>query len=814
MCKARPKGLRKPKTKITLLPGILILILLCAACGKRRTVVRPPAERPAASAQEAASAKSKDSTKPGKTPPTGASAKTVTVEHTDTEKEVPFPTTSPASGPVIRIGLTTSAREVRVSSSGKFYMIEKRPEATRKLLKGEVRIRIEREGSATAEVYQVQVASLAKQKNAQNLKKKLSGKLSEPVFIRHNASAGTYQVRVGAFPEKKDAESLLKTLAHSGFPDAFLATGKASAGGGNTILAVRGSGNFFHLSEAGVLFQASTNPHFLCVDGTPYRGFLDIIPNAKGRITVINRVGMEDYLLGVVPAEISPSAYPEHDGLAAMSIAARTYALYHMGKYQSEGFDLSNDTRTQVYLGVEAETPATSEAVRRTKGLAVYYQGKVINAMYTSTCGGRTEDFSNVYDTEPVPYLKSVSCTVEAGPLKDAVILKGKQGPLSIITADDGSIANRDLQLARVLKLIPLDSETSPEFYSAAAEPEETVRWIESARKLALRPSGNSAALKNINTRAGFLRFAAESFFGADEIQRKISRSDVDYYLGNLEDGSAVSEPARYALAYLMKHELWRPCADNTARPEAPIRRCDAVAVLLRWIESVRPEILRRGTFVADSATRDGNDASTALRVKWGNHTREFPLSENAALFRLDSGRTTPVSSLRMIGNEKIAFHVQPSGMIDFLEMELNPTGASSDRYSPAAEWEVRIPRAELAKKLRSLTGSIGELLDLKPARLGNSGRVVQIEVLGSLGSVALLGYTFRGASGLKDTLFTIKRERHPDGSIAAFIFDGRGFGHGVGLCQVGAFGMAKAGKSYEEILKHYYTGVEIRRAY
>jgi stage II sporulation protein D len=67
---------------------------------------------------------------------------------------------------------------------------------------------------------------------------------------------------------------------------------------------------------------------------------------------------------------------------------------------------------------------------------------------------------------------------------------------------------------------------------------------------------------------------------------------------------------------------------------------------------------------------------------------------------------------------------------------------------------------------------------------------------------------------GLKDTLYTITRELNPDGTIASFTFHGRGYGHGVGLCQVGAFGMARAGRSYEEILKHYYQGVEIRKAY
>jgi stage II sporulation protein D len=172
------------------------------------------------------------------------------------------------------------------------------------------------------------------------------------------------------------------------------------------------------------------------------------------------------------------------------------------------------------------------------------------------------------------------------------------------------------------------------------------------------------------------------------------------------------------------------------------------------------------------------------------------------------------VSSLKIIGNEKISFHVSASGSIDFLEIELSPTGAASDRYSPVASWDTTLTRASIAEKLRSLVDNIGQFQDLKPARIGNSGRVTQIQVIGSRRSVVLNGYKVRGALGLRDTLFTITREVIPDGSIASFTFHGRGWGHGIGLCQVGAFGMARAGHTFEEIIKTYYQGVEIQKAY
>jgi stage II sporulation protein D len=717
--------------------------------------------------------------------------------------------------PLIRIGLTTSAKEIRISSAGDFYFIEKTPEASRQLVQGEVRLRIEQEVDATSSVYQIQVGSFGKLDKAQELKNKMAELFDEPVAIHQNAALGVHQVRVGEFSEKEDAQEFQKTLAGKGYRDAFIVKEAVSAGGGKPKLALRGSKDLFRVHAAGFLFMPSSKTSFLCVDGKAYRGSFDIILNNSGRITVVNVVGMEDYLLGVVPAEISPTTYPEFAALAALSVASRTYALYHMGRYRSEGYDLSDDTRSQVYEGVSIEKPATDEAVRKTAGLAIYYQDKVIDAMYMSTCGGRTEDFSNVFDSPPVPYLKSVFCAIETGDEKGGMAIEGKHKLEEAFLADDGNLANRNLELARVLGLLESNSETSLEFFSDKIGKDEAVHWVNAAKKIAQKTSlPDLPAVRDIGSKAGFLRYAAESFFGAGEIKQKISARDVEYYIGNLKDGEKVPEPCRYALTYLLQNRLWRPFDDNTVRPDAPIRRGDALSLLLRWVEFARPDILRKGAFMAAGMPKAHSKDDPTMSVKWGSRTQDFPLSPEACLYRLDQGRTTPVISLRIIGNEKIAFHVNSSGTIDFLEIELSPTGASSDRYSPEAQWKTVIARSAVAEKLRGLTGNIGELKDLKPYRMGNSGRVVQMQAVGSRSSIVLNGYKVRNALGLKDTLFVLTREHSPDGAVAHFIFNGRGWGHGVGLCQVGAFGMARAGHSYEEILKTYYQGVAIRKAY
>ena len=705
--------------------------------------------------------------------------------------------------------MITSAKELRVSSPGDFYILEKKPEAVRQLIRGDIQVRVEQESDESSVVYQIQVASYKKQQPALKLKEELANSLSVPATIHENSNIGAFQVRVGQFTTREDAQFFLGKTIKKNYHDAFIVQETASIKSGKLTLALRGD-QIFLLSQAGFLFTPASEENFLSMESKPYRGLLDVTLNQNGRITAVNQLGMEEYLLGVVPAEMSPKEYPEFAALAAQSIAARTYALHNMGSFRSEGYDLTADTRNQVYGGIAYEKDATNQAVRRTSGLAIYYQDKLINAMYMSTCGGRTEDFANVFDAAPVPYLKSVSCSTENDD-DGATILEGKHELEQTIMADDGSLANRNLEFAKILGVMGTDSELSAEFLASPADQKECSSWIENARKLVKKNKRNEPQPEKheLTTRAGFLQFAAESFFGADEIKRKISASDAGYYINNLSDGNSVPENARNALAYLLQNGYWQPYPDNTVRPKTPIRRGDVLSLLLRWVEITQPDILRKGVFVGAG----GNTGST-INIKGSIRNQEFPLSKKICLFRWDANRITPVNSMKIIGNEKLHFHVDQDGSIDLLEVELNPTGASSDRYSPVATWDVNMTRSEMAEKLRPLAGNIGEFRDIKPSRLGNSGRAVQIELTGSRGSVAVNGNKVRSALKLRDTLFTLTREYNPDGSIAGFTFHGRGFGHGVGLCQVGAYGMARAGRSYEEILKTYYQGVDIRKAY
>jgi stage II sporulation protein D len=118
-----------------------------------------------------------------------------------------------------------------------------------------------------------------------------------------------------------------------------------------------------------------------------------------------------------------------------------------------------------------------------------------------------------------------------------------------------------------------------------------------------------------------------------------------------------------------------------------------------------------------------------------------------------------------------------------------------------------------MSRLSRSVPG-VGTLLDLRVRRRGVSGRVLDLEVVGTAGTAHVRGGRIRTALGLREQLFVIDRTFDESGRVATFTFTGRGWGHGVGMCQVGAYGLARAGLSYEKILKHFYTGVGVTRLY
>lgn len=162
-------------------------------------------------------------------------------------------------------------------------------------------------------------------------------------------------------------------------------------------------------------FRLDPSPgRLIHLDGVAYRGSLEAFVNPLGSPVLVNELALEDYLKGVVANEMSPRLFPVPEALKAQSVAARTYAASSIGRLAQFGFDLFSDVRSQVYGGVPSEQLGSTLAVEQTRGLIAVYQGKPIVAFYSSTCGGQTAGYKDMFNGPEIPYLKGgVSCSDE-----------------------------------------------------------------------------------------------------------------------------------------------------------------------------------------------------------------------------------------------------------------------------------------------------------------------------------------------------------------------------------------------------------------
>ncbi len=153
-------------------------------------------------------------------------------------------------------------------------------------------------------------------------------------------------------------------------------------------------------------------------------------------------------------------------------------------------------------------------------------------------------------------------------------------------------------------------------------------------------------------------------------------------------------------------------------------------------------------------------------------------------------------------------------GEVDYLEVRPAANGAAADRFSSVTNWTAELSLPAVQTRLGRSVRGVGAITDLRIAVRGSSRRVIDLEVIGTQGVGHIRGGRIRSALGLKEQLFVIDRVYNENDRVAAFIFTGRGWGHGVGMCQFGAYGLAKQGLTVDQILKTYYTGIEVTKMY
>lgn len=144
-----------------------------------------------------------------------------------------------------------------------------------------------------------------------------------------------------------------------------------------------------------------------------YRGNLEVRRMSESDMTLINILPLEEYLYGVVPYEIQANSHME--ALKAQSVAARTYSVNNMYKYDRLNFNMCTTVNSQVYRGYNGETASTNRAIDDTKGEIITYNEKPAAVFYFSSSGGKTEDVKNVWGSTNYPYLISVEDKYESG---------------------------------------------------------------------------------------------------------------------------------------------------------------------------------------------------------------------------------------------------------------------------------------------------------------------------------------------------------------------------------------------------------------
>jgi stage II sporulation protein D len=136
-----------------------------------------------------------------------------------------------------------------------------------------------------------------------------------------------------------------------------------------------------------------------------YRGTIQI-QSRKSMLQVINRVWLEDYIGSVVGSEMN---FEHHEALKVQAVIARTYALWNLETASFDGFDVTDHTMSQVYLGELTDKPRYRDAALATTGEILTWSNKLILASFFSTCGGRTVDNESVWSGDPLPYLRAVN---------------------------------------------------------------------------------------------------------------------------------------------------------------------------------------------------------------------------------------------------------------------------------------------------------------------------------------------------------------------------------------------------------------------
>ena len=745
---------------------------------------------------------------------------------------VPTPNLAVVTGPepTIRVALTTGARSAVISTTGQLMNASGGGSKLVALDTSRVRIdpRLLSPMPANNEeaLYRVVIGRAATREEVEENDKEIRKLTGEDTDTTYDTETKTWSLVLEDKRPREEAEEMVARLESAGV-DATIEgppssaekngqiAGSSSSSSGNNVRLTSSprmpSREVVASSSSGSTFSSSAPVSFASDDETkspvrfndrPYRGRIEVFTNLRGSLTVVNELGLEDYVRGVVANELSAGGFPAIEAHKAQAIAARTYALKNRGQFMSQGFDILPTTRSQVYRGLSSENPLSTRAVDETRGIVATYEGEPINALYTSTCGGRTEDSENIFN-QAVPYLRGRECAGQHFSTLEQFVLKTTRAVAEL--RDDSNVTLvRDVALLATQHVGSLPARVSDAWLAAEASAAEVRNWITHAARIARQPAPQTG--DDVNRPPAFATALATAVLGESRTSTLLNDADASYFLA-VRDAEAVPEVNRADLGMLVRDGHLTVYPDATLRPREPLNRARVIHAISRLLEARNLLQLQKGS------ARLSGMGQVVLRPSKGKD-QTLKLNDDAFLFRHIGERAFAVSSLVLMSGEPVTYHVAQNGQIDYLEVRPAPNGAAADRFSPFSNWTKAMSVGQVQGRLARAARGIGPIVDLRVVSRGSSHRVTDLEIVGANGTAHVRGGRIRSVLGLREQLFVIDREYDETGRVTEFNFVGRGWGHGVGMCQVGAYGLAKQGWSAEQILKAYYSGIELTRLY
>jgi stage II sporulation protein D len=678
--------------------------------------------------------------------------------------------------PRIRVGLMSDQSTVSFprTTDGYYLVTDKGPSLLRRGFTATAPL-------ANAPVrYAVQVSAISDQSSADTLVEKIRAETGLRVDTVFDVANGQYKVIAGDFASSEEATPARSNLTERGYGKDLLIVRRPSDQTFEKRITIVDDEGDRATFDGPWLTVLPATAETITVDKQPYRTSARLFINARGLINVVNELNFEEYLYGVVPSEMGPTIYDEVEALKAQAVAARTYAFRNLRQFESEGYDICPGPACQAYKGFSAEHELSTRAVRETAGLIVTMGGKPVDTLYSATCGGETSDVSTMFPGRNDPHLKHVSC-VEL----EMISIDGR--------ADSGVLDDEEVD-ARLFAALAQVPETSSSW---------SAREVAAATVAAMHLAGwteMNQPLPASSRRGDVLQYLA-SIMGLDQAGRTLTMpEDRRYFFPQ----SANAEAVPYlAAAFLTKYGIEPTQSIDRVSLAAPMPRAELYALLLSWVREHNVLTNVEGKILKIDGRR--------VTLKQKGETFAHTLPANIPIFRKLGDRHQEYASVPVLIGDRMTIVLSPGKVPVAAIVQANYDGAAFDRTSSFSNW-TRSYRADELVPWINRRQPITQLVDIRPVTIDAAKRVAELEVTAEGGRKFMLrGLPIRWSLNIPDNLFVYDKTRDPDG-VDRYTFYGKGWGHGTGMCQVGAYGMAFRGWTFDRILKHYYTGVEIVR--